>query len=125
MRTSLRALIAVAALLVAACGSQVETQLGTIGESAADISAADLAFDRAELEVPAGTAVGLVFENRESAPHNVAVYADASADEALFVGAIFGGPASRQYELPVLQAGTYFFRCDVHPDMHGTLVATP
>ena len=22
-------------------------------------------------------------------------------------------------------AGSYFFRCDVHPDMQGTLVATP
>jgi len=125
MRTTVRALIAVAALVAAACGSQVETQLGTVGESAADIAAADLAFDRAELEVPAGTAVSLVFENRESAPHNIAVYADASADDALFVGEIFGGPASRQYGLPALAAGTYFFRCDVHPEMRGTLVAAP
>jgi plastocyanin len=125
MRTTLRALLVIAGLVLAACGSQVETELGSIGAGDADIAAADLAFDRAELEVPAGTAVGLVFENRESAPHNVAVYVDASADEAIFVGEIFGGPGARQYALPALAAGTYYFRCDVHPEMQGTLVATP
>jgi plastocyanin len=124
MRTKLRALLVAAALALAACGSQVETQLGTVG-GGADIAAANLAFDRGRLEVPAGTAVSLVFENQESAPHNVAIYADESASNALFVGEIFGGPGTRQYQLPALAAGTYFFRCDVHPDMQGTIVATP
>jgi plastocyanin len=126
MRRALRLLLVPAALAVAACGgSTVATQLGTVGAGAADIAAADLRFDHAELQVPAGMAVSLVFENREAAPHNVSIYADESADEALFVGEIFGGPGTRQYQLPALGAGAYFFRCDVHPDMRGTLVATP
>ena len=29
----------------------------------------------------------------------------------------------RQEEVPALEAGSYFFRCDVHRDMNGTLVA--
>lgn len=126
MRTPVRAFgVAAIALALAACGSTVSTQLGTVGEAAADIVAVDLAFDRATLEVPAGLPVSLVFENRESAPHNVAVYTDESAGEAVFVGEVFSGPASRRYDLPALAAGTYLFRCDVHQDMTGSLVATP
>jgi len=126
MRTSLRAVaLAAIALALAACGSTVSTQLGTIGEAAADIVADDLAFDRSTLEVPAGMPVSLVFENRESAPHNVAIYTDESAGEAVFVGEIFGGPGARRYEIPALPAGSYVFRCDVHQDMRGTVVARP
>jgi len=111
------------ALAVAGCGgTTVSTQLGTIS-GGFEISAANLAFDPSELVVPADVAVDLVFENRESAPHNVAIYADASAGQALFVGEVFSGPGSRLYRLPALDAGTYFFRCDVHQEMTGTLVA--
>jgi plastocyanin len=120
-----RTSIAVLALAIASCGgTQVSTQLGTVS-GGLEISAANLAFDRSELVVPADVAVGLVFENRESAPHNIAIYADDSAGQALFVGEVFSGPASRLYRLPALAAGTYFFRCDVHQDMTGSLVATP
>jgi plastocyanin len=120
-----RTSIAVLALAIASCGgTTVSTQLGTVS-GGFEISAANLAFDRSDLVVPAGVAVGLVFENREPAPHNIAIYADDSAGQALFVGEIFSGPASRLYHLPALPAGTYFFRCDVHQDMTGSLVATP
>jgi hypothetical protein len=27
------------------------------------------------------------------------------------------------YDVPALEAGSWFFRCDVHPDMKGTFVA--
>jgi plastocyanin len=117
--------LAMAVLALAACvGSQVSTILETIGDGPV-IAAADLAFDRDELQVPADVAFSLVFENRESAPHNVAIYTDESASEALFVGEIFGGPGSRIYQLPAIAPGTYVFRCDVHPEMRGQLTATP
>ena len=86
------------------------------------IVARDLAFDRALLEVPAGMAFALVFENRDGAPHNVAIL-DQADGQALFTGEIFGGPASRTYAVPAIAAGTYAFRCDVHPEMAGTVVA--
>jgi plastocyanin len=113
------------ALAAAGCGgTTVSTQLGTVS-GGFEISAANLAFNRSELVVPANVAVGLVFENRESAPHNIAIYAGDSAGQALFVGEVFSGPGSRLYRLPALAAGSYFFRCDVHQNMTGSLVATP
>ena len=86
------------------------------------ITAANIAFDRNELDVPADKAFQLLFENREGAPHNVRIYGT-SVDQALFVGEVFGGPGSRAYDVPPLPAGSYSFRCDVHPDMAGTVVA--
>jgi plastocyanin len=85
------------------------------------ITAQNVAFDRAELVVPAGQPFKLLFENREGAPHNVTIYDDGAPP--LFVGETFGGPGSRTYEVPSIPAGTHKFRCDVHPQMMGTVTA--
>jgi plastocyanin len=85
------------------------------------ITAMDLRFDRTHLDVPAGRSFTLLFENREGPPHNVRIYDD--VDQPLFVGDVFGGPGSRNYEVPALPAGAHRFRCDVHPDMSGTVTA--
>lgn len=86
------------------------------------ITANGIAFDRQELAVPAGRPFQLLFENRESAPHNVRIW-DEAVDAPLFVGEVFGGPGSRTYDVPAIPAGTHRFRCDVHPEMAGTLTA--
>ncbi len=83
------------------------------------ITAQGMAFDRQELTLPAGRPFQLLFENWESAPHNVTIY-DEAVDQPLFVGEIFGGPGSRTYDVPPIPAGTYHFRCDVHPGMAGS-----
>ena len=85
------------------------------------ITAQNIAFDRGQLAVPAGRPFQLLFENREGAPHNVRIYDD--VDQPLFVGEIFGGPGSRTYDVPAIPAGTHQFRCDVHPDMAGTVIS--
>lgn len=85
------------------------------------ITAANTAFDRRELDVPAGRPFPLLFENQEGAPHNVRIYD--VLDEPLFVGEVFGGPGSRTYEVPAITSGIHQFRCDVHPDMAGTVTA--
>ena len=85
------------------------------------VTAQNIAFDRGQLAVPAGRPFQLLFENREGAPHNVRIYDD--VDQPLFVGEIFGGPGSRTYDVPAIPAGTHQFRCDVHPDMAGTVIA--
>jgi plastocyanin len=86
------------------------------------ITANNLAFDRQQLDVPAGRPFALLFENREAAPHNVRIYDD-GVDQPLFTGETFGGPGSRTYEVPAIPAGTHQFRCEVHTDMKGTVTA--
>ena len=41
----------------------------------------------------------------------------------LFVGKLVSR-ATIIYDVPALEPGTYFFRCDLHPDMRGTLIVT-
>jgi plastocyanin len=116
------ALMALAIVVLAACSS------GRAGEPSVDpdavaIHADDLAFSTSSLSAPAGEPFQVAFDNRESAPHNVAIYRDDSATDQVFGSEPFSGPAVVTYDVPALPAGTYFFRCDVHPDMAGTLTA--
>jgi plastocyanin len=86
------------------------------------ITAQGTAFDRDTLVVPAGRSFLLLFENRDGAPHNVRIFDD-DPGTALFTGEIFGGPGSRTYDVPAIPAGNHRFRCDVHIEMSGTVVA--
>lgn len=112
------------AVLIAGCGSTAgaDAPPPSSPPGGAVIVANGQAFDRAELSVPAGHEFPLLFENRESAPHNVNIL-DVASGESLFAGEIFGGSGTRTYQVPAIPAGTYRFRCDVHPDMAGTLIA--
>lgn len=115
-------LIVLAVVFVAACSAaDGRAASASIDPNALTISADDLAFSTAALTAPAGEPFQVVFDNRESAPHNVAIYRDRSATEAVFVEEPFGGPRIVTYDVPALAAGSYFFRCDLHPDMSGTL----
>ena len=76
------------------------------------------------LAAPAGEPFGLAFENQDDGvSHNVAIYEDDSAAQSLFVGDLIDGPTTVTYDVPALDPGEYYFRCDVHPQMNGTLVA--
>lgn len=88
------------------------------------VAALNIEFLETELHVPADDPFELAFANEDpGVPHNVAVYADESASESLFVGEIFNGVSTMVYEIPAIPAGSYFFRCDVHPQMTGTMIA--
>lgn len=88
------------------------------------VMAMSSAFDATCLAAPAGRPFVIVFDNMDAGiPHNVAIYTDESAAESLFVGEIYTGPDVAKYEVPTIEAGTYVFRCDVHPTtMTGTFV---
>jgi plastocyanin len=90
---------------------------------AVTVTASNIAFNPTQISVPADKAFDLVFDNREGVPHNVAIYTDSGASTKVSVGEIFSGPGQKTQTVPALAAGTYFFRCDVHPNMQGTLVA--
>jgi plastocyanin len=99
----------------------VGAQPGT-GASGNVITAENLSFDRDTLSFPADTASTLTFQNNDAGvPHNVAIYPDASSSEALFTGDLVTGVDTATYQIPALKAGSYYFHCDVHPDMKGTV----
>lgn len=114
-------LLAGTALLAGCGGSTVTITLSTVGGP--QIMASGFAFEPTTLEVTAGQPLQLELVNQDNAPHNVSIYRDASASDKLFGGEIFSGPSSRLYSIPALPAGSWFFRCDVHTAMHGTIVA--
>jgi plastocyanin len=86
----------------------------------ADIVAQNTAFDTDRIELPADKGTTLVFENRDSLTHNVAIYTEQGGD-ALFQGEIITA-TTVEYQVPPLEAGSYFFQCDIHPtEMTGTV----
>jgi plastocyanin len=85
------------------------------------IAAQAIAFNVSELTFPAGKENPLPFDNQDAGiPHNVSIYSE-QGGEALFTGEIITGPAKVEYAVPALEAGSYYFQCDVHPQMNGTV----
>ena len=121
------ALVALALILTAcssgSSGSSGSTERPSVDPDAVAIAAKDLQFSTDSLTAPADEPFQIVFDNQESAPHNVAIYRDAAATDDVFVPEPFSGPAAVTYDVPALGAGTYFFRCDLHPQMAGQLTA--
>jgi plastocyanin len=116
-------LITAAMVALAACssGPSGRTTESSIDPDAVTIAARDLKFSTSAISAPADEPFQIAFDNQEGAPHNVAIYRDGSATEKVFGSDPFSGPAVVAYDVPPLAAGTYFFRCDVHPDMSGQL----
>jgi mono/diheme cytochrome c family protein/plastocyanin len=87
-----------------------------------DITASGVAFTTDKVTAPADKPFTIHFDNQDSGtPHNVDIK-DSSGTE-VFKGDIFPGPATRDYSVPALKAGTYAFSCTVHPNMTGELTA--
>jgi plastocyanin len=109
------------------CEVHPTTMTGTIESGGATggiaVVAEGLQFDTKELDLPAGQPVTISFENKDAGiPHNIAIYTDASKSTVLFQGEVFPGPATKTYSVDPLEAEEYYFQCDVHPAMNGTVV---
>jgi len=86
------------------------------------IRAQNIAFLDKDIKVPAGQPFQSSFENLDAGiPHNVDIKVPSGGD--FFVGEIFPGVETRNYDIPALEAGTYPFICTVHPNMTGTITA--
>jgi plastocyanin len=118
------------------CEVHPTTMVGTIesaqgaggggGPAGPTVTATSLAFDTDEIDLPAGQPTSITFDNQDAGvPHNIAIYSDESLSETLFQGEQFPGVDSREYQIPPLDPGTYFFHCDVHTTMNGSVVVGP
>ena len=118
----LRAGAVAMAILVAACASPAPVVTPAV-PGGVPLIASGTSFVQKSLEVHADQAFSLVFENRDGELHNVSITAP-DGREQVFTGETFSGPAAKVYSVPALPAGAYTFRCDVHPDMKGTLASS-
>lgn len=96
---------------------------GTPQNITISLVAQNFAFDKTTITVSPGANVTINFNNRDSVPHNFAAYTNSSVTTSIFVGQWVNGPATTTYTFKApATAGSYFFRCDVHPNMTGTLI---
>ncbi|HUG47221.1 MAG TPA: cupredoxin domain-containing protein [Candidatus Limnocylindria bacterium] len=123
-RSATLAMLSLLALVVlAGCATTAAPGKPTpVSDADATISSGSMSFDATTLDVPAGRPFTLLYVNRTPMPHNVAIYSDASASNSLFVGEVIG-EQSITYEVPAMPAGEYYFHCDLHPEMNGTVVS--
>ncbi len=99
-----------------------------------DIVAKDREFSLTEMEVAAGSAFEIRFENQDNYDHAIyvtegvrpsnlssEVEAMAFFETSLFKGEYVRGPATITYRVAGLAPGTYQFFCPPHPPMLGTV----
>jgi plastocyanin len=92
------------------------------------LAAQNTAFDKTQLQFPAGTKVEILFDNKDAGiPHNVAFFSDETATQVIFRGEVITGPATTTYTFDAPPSpGSLYFHCDVHPTtMKGTAVVGP
>ncbi len=108
-------------------GGEETTEEGGGGAATNEISAEGLQFSTAAIEVTAAEATEFTLVNDDTAPHNIYIFPDeAAADavqDALFEGDDVGPGASATYEFPALDKGEYPFLCTIHPAMRGAVTA--
>jgi plastocyanin len=117
--------LVVLAAVTAACSSasaNPSAPAGSVDPNAPVVVAQGNAFSPATVTVPADKAFSLTLDNKDGAPHNVSIYADSGASTSISAGEIVSSTTTTQ-TVPALAKGTYFFRCDVHHEMTGTIVA--
>lgn len=122
-RITLTGVLLSVALAAAACNVTAvvvePASQGPVDPNAVKIVASGLQFTTKDVAAPAGKSFPLVFESQTGIPHNIAISRDGA--EPVFRSDVFSGPGTRTYQIDALSAGTYAFKCDVHPVMTGSL----
>lgn len=111
--------VLVASLIVAGCSSSPPAGQASIDPSAVRLVASGVQFITKEASAPADKPFQIAFESQTSEMHDL-VIAMPNADP-IFRSAVFAGPTTKTFAIEPLAAGSYIYRCDVHPGMQGIL----
>jgi plastocyanin len=99
-----------------------EGDCGADGAIALDIVAQGIAWDTTCLVAPAGEAFTVNVDNQDAGiPHNFDLLTEEGGDQ-IAATEVQPGPVQQTLDVDPLDAGSYFYVCDVHPNMTGTLV---
>ena len=102
------------ALVLAGCSSTA-TAPPSVPADAIALSTSNLMFSTSELSVPADRPFTIVLDILESAAHDVTIYKDDSWSSLVYKEDARTGPGTFVFNVPALAAGTYAFRCEIHP----------
>jgi len=95
---------------------------GEGGGGGLTVTAQNTQFDTSTIHLPAGAPTPLTFKNLDpGTPHNIGIYEDQAYTKETFKGAVITGVDTTTYHVPALPAGTYYFKCDIHSTMTGTV----
>ncbi|HEY2966228.1 MAG TPA: cupredoxin domain-containing protein, partial [Actinomycetota bacterium] len=96
---------------------------GRSGGATVTVTASGISFDTSTIDLPADQPSTIHFVNQDNATqHNIAIYPSAhDLANPLFRGDPVTGPDETDYAVDPLKAGTYYFQCDFHPTMNGTV----
>jgi plastocyanin len=130
-RAGLLTLAIAAVVALAACSSSDASEpasstdqgggTATVTDGAVTITADNLAFDASVIQAPAGEDFTITLVNNDSAPHNISIYTEEGGELIGSAGATAEGDQTVTIDVSALDAGTYYFQCDIHPDMNGSV----
>ncbi|HVL33028.1 MAG TPA: PQQ-dependent sugar dehydrogenase [Actinomycetota bacterium] len=78
-------------------------------------------FDQSCYAAPADTPFEVTLDNKDPFSHNFSIYTEKGGD-ALFRGEYVTKASSMTYEVPKQREGSYYFVCDIHPQMDGSFL---
>jgi plastocyanin len=85
------------------------------------IVASGIQFVTTEITLAANAQDTIVLDNRDTAPHNVVITTErGGGGQRIFREETFSGPAQRTRRFQGPAPGTYYYFCEVHPNMQGT-----
>jgi len=90
--------------------------------TATDIIAKGFAFEQKMVELKAATMDTIHFSNQDNGvPHNVVITDKQSGGKTIYRGPVITGSEHKELTFTAPAAGKYFFHCEIHPSMTGTI----
>jgi plastocyanin len=87
-----------------------------------NVVAKNISFDLNQIILKANSTITLTLDNQDPGiPHNLAILTSETGTK-IFGQAPFSGPAKETWTFTSPAPGQYFFHCEVHPTMKGTVI---